>query len=128
MLIDDSSNDNFFHERTIVKSGSADRVISMESGTDALEYLRSQNKKNGPYPELIFLDINMPGMNGWDFLEEYNTLDPEVRNSVIVIMLTTSDNPDDKMKAMALNGVSDFKTKPLTRSMLDEIFEKYSEE
>jgi CheY-like chemotaxis protein len=67
----------------------------------------------------------MPGMNGWEFLKEYNMLDEEFKSRAIVVMLTTSENPDDKARAKAMNIASDFKTKPLTKEMLEEIVGKY---
>ena len=125
MLIDDNKDDNFYHERIIKKNNKADVVITKQSGREALEYLKNKNVQESAHPDLIFLDINMPGMNGWEFLEEYNKLDREFQGQIIIVMLTTSENPDDKAKAKALNILSDFKTKPLTKEMLDEIIDKY---
>lgn len=125
MLVDDNKDDNFFHERVIKKSGAADFVVAKQTGMDALEYLKSKNDIEDKHPDLIFLDINMPGMNRWEFLEEYGKLDVHFQSKAIVIMLTTSDNPDDKLKAEAINVASGFKTKPLTAEMLEEIIDKY---
>jgi CheY-like chemotaxis protein len=125
MLVDDNPDDNFFHERVIKKSNAAEIVVSKQIGSDALEYLKSEKDNEHLHPDLIFLDINMPGMNGWEFLEEYNKLDEKFKSRAIVIMLTTSENPDDKMKAQAMNVATDFKTKPLTPEMLEEIISKY---
>lgn len=124
MLVDDNPDDNFYHERVIKRSNSAEIVVSKQTGLDALEYLKSE-KDNNLHPDLIFLDINMPGMNGWEFLEEYRKLDEKFKSRAIVVMLTTSENPDDKMKAETMNIASDFKTKPLTKEMLEEIVNKY---
>ena len=125
MLVDDDPDDNFFHERVIRKSDAANTVIAKQTGMAALDYLKSKKDNSDTHPDLIFLDINMPGMNGWEFLEEYNKLDKRFQSHAIVVMLTTSVNPDDRMKAELLNGVSDFKTKPLTGEMLTEILGKY---
>jgi CheY-like chemotaxis protein len=125
MLVDDNKDDNFFHERVIRKNNSANMIIAESSGKDAIEYLKEKKVHENAHPDLIFLDINMPGMNGWEFLEEYNKLDKELQSKIVVVMLTTSENPDDKAKAKALNILSDFKTKPLTQEMLDEIINKY---
>ncbi len=128
MLIDDNANDNFYHQRIISKSNICKEVIIKQSGNEALHFLKdtSKDSRSTP-PDLIFLDINMPEMNGWDFLEEYNQLDEHLKGKVIVIMLTTSDNPDDLDKAKSLSPIplKDFKTKPLTKEMLDDIIDKY---
>lgn len=123
MLIDDNPDDNFFHERVIRKSGAAGNVIIKSTGVEALAYLKSKKADKDTHPDLIFLDINMPGMNGWEFLSEYNKLDKESQSKAIVIMLTTSDNPDDQAKAFDI--VSEFKTKPLTEEMLEEVINRY---
>ncbi|MEO7990595.1 MAG: response regulator [Chryseolinea sp.] len=125
MLVDDNPDDNFFHARVINKSKAAELVVAKQNGQDALDYLKSEEHTNDQHPDLIFLDINMPGMNGWEFLEAYDELDEKYKSKVIVIMLTTSDNPDDKLKAKAMNIAYDFKTKPLTKEMLEEIINTY---
>ncbi len=122
MLIDDNGDDNFFHEREIKKIDLACTVITKNSGLEALEYLKS---KKEPRADLIFLDINMPGMNGWEFLQEYDQLGKELQSRAINIMLTTSDNPDDKERARTFGFVSDYIIKPLTKEKVKAIVDKY---
>ena len=125
MLVDDNPDDNFFHERVIRNNHFTDCVIVKESATDALAYFKSGTKDDTSKIGIIFLDINMPGMNGWEFLEEYNKLDKALQSGIIIVMLTTSDNPDDKLKAERWGLISGFKTKPLTKKMMDDIIEQY---
>lgn len=127
MLIDDNPDDNFYHERVIKKHFGAGQVsvVVEQSAIDALKYLKLEDLKVGCHPDLVFLDINMPAMNGWEFLEEYNKLDGQFQCTAVVIMLTTSDNPDDIRKAKCLKGVSDLKSKPLTKEMLEDIIEEH---
>lgn len=125
MLIDDNKDDNFFHERVIKKNNSADVVVTKQSGMAALEYLKNKENNESPHPDMIFLDINMPGLNGWEFLAEYDKLDKELQSKIVIVMLTTSENPDDKEKALALNVLADFRIKPISKNMLNEIIEKY---
>ena len=125
MLIDDNGDDNFYHERVIRKNEVADTVILKQTGLDALEYLKSNKNIKENHPNLILLDINMPGMNGWEFIEEYIKIDKQLQSHAVVVMLSTSDNPDDKIKAKFSKGVSDFKTKPLTREKLEDIITKF---
>ena len=120
MLIDDNDDDNFFHERTIKKSNIAENVITERSADNALDRLKN---KMDNIPDLIFLDVNMPGMNGWEFLHEYSKLDKHLQSRMIIVLLTTSENPDDKLKAENIN--CDFRTKPLTKEMLNEIVDTY---
>jgi CheY-like chemotaxis protein len=125
MLVDDNTDDNFFHEWEIKQGYPAVTVVAKQTGMDGLEYLKSKKDKSDLHPDLIFLDINMPGMNGWEFLAAYNKLEEKYKSQAVVVMLTTSENPDDKAKAKAMNSASDFKTKPLNQEMLKEIMEKY---
>jgi CheY-like chemotaxis protein len=122
MLVDDNHDDNFFHERAVKKSNPANIVLTYNTGISALAYIREGKE---PHPDLIFLDINMPAMNGWEFLNEYNKLQLNYSSSVVIIMLTTSGNPDDKAKAKSWNFISDYVTKPLTKELVDEISNKY---
>jgi len=132
LLVDDNPNDNFFHEREIKKNDLATNVVTRNTGADALEYLKSKKGDENMQPELIFLDINMPGMNGWEFLQEYNQMDKELpirvhelQNRVIIIMLTNSDNPDDEQRAKTWRFVSDYITKPLTKEKMDDIINRH---
>lgn len=125
MLVDDNKIDNFFHERVIKKYNAAIKVIIKESAKEALYFLQNKDySKNSP-TSVIFLDINMPGMNGWEFLEEYKNLDKNLQCKFIVVMLTTSQNPDDIEMAKKNNILFGFKTKPLDKDMLAKVFEKY---
>ena len=125
MLVDDNPNDNFFHEREIKKTSQETIVITKSSGIDALHYLKEKKDDEDMQPDMIFLDINMPGMNGWEFLQEYNKLDKALQSRVIVIMLTTSGNPDDQERAKSWNFVSDFIIKPLTREKMKDLINRY---
>lgn len=121
MLIDDNKTDNFFHERVIRKANAAETVIVKESAEEALSYLKNKHNNETDHPDLILLDINMPGMNGWEFIEEYEKLDESLQSKMIVVMLTTSENPDDFALAKKHNVLAGFQTKPLTIEMLEEI-------
>lgn len=125
MLVDDNMDDNFYHERIIRKNNAADTIVVKETGLEALEYLESTRDPANILPNLIILDINMPGMNGWEFLKEFKKLDEELRSKMVVIMLTTSVNPADETMAKSYDILTDFKTKPLTKEMLEDILTKY---
>jgi CheY-like chemotaxis protein len=119
MLIDDNKIDNFFHQRVIKKYDETINVIIAESGQEALDYLTAN--ATTVRPDLIFLDINMPGMNGWEFIEHYSQLDKQIHNSIIVVMLTTSGNPDEEETVKNNKMIGSIRTKPLTIEMLQGV-------
>jgi CheY-like chemotaxis protein len=124
MLVDDNKVDNFFHQRVIRKYSDAITIITKESGQEALDYLTALQAN--PLPDIIFLDINMPGMNGWEFIEHYKKLDHEIYHSIIIVMLTTSGNPDEEQFAITNKMISELRTKPLTVEILQQIIEELS--
>lgn len=127
LLVDDDEPTNFLNKMVVEDFDCAKTIKIADSGQDALSYLE---KAAGPHgdpssPDLIFLDINMPAMNGWEFLERYSGLDEQHKANVVIVMLTTSLNPDDRAKAGSIPDVSGFETKPLTPEKLHAILKKY---
>lgn len=125
LLIDDDETTNYVNTILIERAECAKEIRSVTSGHAALEYLTSVDENgNHPQPDLIFLDINMPIMSGWEFIEEYHKLLPEQRGKVLVWMLSTSNNPEDRERALAL-GSSGFMAKPLTISKLMDVIKRH---
>ncbi len=126
MLIDDNEDDNFFHERVISRGGFAKTILSMKSAQLGLDYIILHQASPEMLPDLIFLDINMPRMNGWEFLKRYESIGSSDKKGV-VIMLTTSDNPNDIAKAEQDSNVLAFLTKPLSKASMSELVEKWKD-
>ncbi|MEO7983665.1 MAG: response regulator [Bacteroidota bacterium] len=130
LFIDDDEPTNFLNQLVIENVNCSEHVQIATSGEQALRYLgNSKNcapaNSNYPCPDLIFLDINMPAMNGWEFLKEYNELEKEQKGNIVIIMLTTSLNPDDIIKAKDTPHITGFENKPLTEEKLARLLEKY---
>jgi CheY-like chemotaxis protein len=129
LVIDDDEPTNFFTRMILEESGCVEHIIVMQSGKEALDYLAKSEAGNNaelyPTPDLIFLDINMPAMNGWEFLEKYKNLDKITRAKIMTVMLTTSLFPEDLVKAREIPEISGFENKPLTNEKLEKILEKH---
>lgn len=123
MLIDDDDDDNFFHSIVLNEMHATEHIEVVDTALKALEYLR----ENTPPPDLIFLDINMPKMNGWEFLEQYQQLSLDHKAKVVIIMLTTSLNPSDLERSKKIKEINGFETKPLTEEKLEKILATYFE-
>jgi CheY-like chemotaxis protein len=145
LLIDDDEPTNFLNKMTLEQSGCVRHIRIAQSGQAALDYLRGGkpglpgsdqegwggtgskpgNADNCPRPDLIFLDINMPAMDGWEFLTQYRVLPKEKKADTVLIMLTTSLNPDDEKRTLAIPEISGFENKPLNQATLQRLLEKY---
>lgn len=131
LLVDDDQILNFLHSRLFEKTGIVEKVDIALNGREALDYLaksldqRHTAQKKTTQPEIILLDINMPIMDGWEFLEEYKKLCHTNSHSIMVVMLTSSLNPDDREKAKQYEEITTFINKPLNMPMIQEIFSKY---
>ena len=125
LLIDDDKSTNFLHKIIIEETGVSEKVEAVQSGQEALDYLERKKEGVYPKPDLIFLDINMPGMNGWEFLEEYEKLDDNIKGEIMIMMLTTSINPDDEEKAKKTKFINGFLNKPLTTEALEKIIDDH---
>ncbi len=125
LLVDDDPDDNFLHQLVITESGLCDEIRVAESGPEALRYLTRTNQPGYLRPDAILLDINMPGMNGFEFLEQYHHLDEDLKSRVVVVMLTTSLNPADQNRAAQSASVSVYQAKPLTQAVLEELVARH---
>jgi len=125
MLIDDDVANNYLNKRTIGKLDCTEHIEVAKNGQIALELLEKGLKMGHCLPELIFLDINMPVMDGWEFLEEFGKLEPFNAFQVKIIMLTTSLNPADRAKAENIKEISGFINKPLRESFVKQILKEH---
>ena len=121
MLVDDNDTDNFISKRIIEITKFAERVEVKNSGKSALDYLEEHQDNEDMLPNIIFLDINMPIVDGFVFLYEFEKFNELVREKCKVIILSSSDNKRDIDKIVNNNHVIKFITKPLTEASLEEV-------
>ena len=121
LLIDDDEPTNFLNQMTLEQMGCSRHIQVAQSGQEALNYLKS----SAPRPDLIFLDINMPAMDGWEFLARYKKLPPGQKADIVLIMLTTSLNPDDEIRTRTIPEIAGFENKPLKQVQVEILLKKY---
>ena len=119
LLIDDSRGTNILNKRIMEEMNIAYKITTLNNGKAALEYLTNMNNEGGyPDPELIFLDINMPVMDGYQFLEKY--AEEQHTNSSLkpIIMLSSSANEVDLVRSQLYSMVKGYQSKPLTQEKI----------
>lgn len=126
LLVDDDSGTNFINKMILEKSSFTKRIEIVLNGKEAIDFIKN-NPNNGNIKGqkieqlLIFLDINMPVMDGWSFLEAFRDLTDEQKQNITIIMLSASLNPADKLKADNYSEISGFYSKPLSFGTVKDI-------
>jgi len=119
MLIDDNPMENLVNQKLLDANGFANKVSTFESASASLAFLRSAKPEE--LPQVIFLDIIMPGMDGFEFLDEFQKMDPEIHKCCKIVLLSSSDSFKDLNRANKNKFVKKFLNKPLTPEILNVV-------
>ncbi len=127
IIIDDDEVFQFTTKRLLEKSGvKEDSIRSFFSAEDALGYCKALPVSNTGQT-VILLDINLPGMDGWAFLEEWQTLPIAHESSLFLFMISSSIHKEDRNKALAIDVIRDYYTKPLTLEAIKQLLAKVTD-
>lgn len=124
MLIDDNEIDNLINQKIIESSNICNHIFTHTGGRSAIEFLKNAEKiaqaagNKGLMPEIIFLDIDMPLMDGFQFLDEFENLSANIKEHCKIVMLTSSINSKDVKKSKRYTNVKEYINKPLTKESL----------
>lgn len=121
LLVDDDGGTNFINKLILEKTSFAKRIETVLNGKEALDFIKNNRKNDHTEQLLVFLDINMPVMDGWRFIEAFQELSNEQKTNITIIMLSASLNPADKQKADNYSEISGFYSKPLSVDTLKDI-------
>ena len=125
VLIDDDDAVNYYHQYVLENMNCTENILIGRNIDDAVKILKTVQEINDVDPSLVILDVNMPRYNGFEFVTKYYDVFQELkRRNIMIIFLTTSNNPQDIEKANELEIVSDYKQKPMTEEMIIELQNK----
>ncbi len=121
LLIEDDPITVMVCDRIIKMIGFGNHVQTKENGQEGIDYINNAIKENKELPDIIFLDINMPIMNGWDFLEAFEAIKQQLIKVPRILILSSTVDPEDYKKAEKFSAVEGFISKPLTQEHLNDI-------
>jgi CheY-like chemotaxis protein len=127
LVIDDTETDRYIADFGMKRYGFAGEIVLKESAAKGLEYLKNLEGSAAMLPQFIFLDIRMPEMDGFQFLEQYDKLPDIIKSNCIIIMLSTSLNPEDHKRSGENPYVNRFLNKPLNKENMEVLKQEFAE-
>jgi len=124
-IIDDDPFQHFIMERMLTQylTASVDQVIHSDNAGEILKFLEVNRENTDRLPDIIFLDLNMPIMDGWGFLEKYKKLQRKITKLIAIYIISSSVDPRDISRSKKYVSVKDYVFKPVTRPALEKIFD-----
>lgn len=124
IVIDDSKLDCFIAEKIILNSGSCESVKVFQQASQALEYIQSEGTAQGT--TVVFVDIQMPVMNGFEFVENFEKMPDALKKNYHMYMLSSSINENDIARVKGYDSVRHFLNKPLTNDTIKAVLEEFN--
>ena len=124
-FIDDDPIYQYMIKRMISKDYQVNKMWNFLNGEEAFNYFVSHYMEVENIPDIIFLDINMPLMDGWLFLEEFSAIKPKINKPVTIYIVTSSTDPEDIQQAKNIKEISDYLVKPFDYAKLKEILDSH---
>jgi CheY-like chemotaxis protein len=129
LLVDDDETTNFLHQRLLKRLQVASNLKVATNGHEALDYLQANcqtyESDSSNCPSLVLLDLKMPVMDGFEFLEQYEKIKDRLTPTILIIVLSSSMNPKDTERIKEFRSVQHHYIKPLSETMVAEIMDQY---
>lgn len=126
LLVDDDEASNFLHSIFINKLDLDVNLNSALNGQEALDFILGKGQEELELPCMVMLDLRMPIMNGWQFMEAYEELVPKkLKDQITIVLVTISDNQEDKNRAITNPFIADFSQKPLSDDTFKQLIQKH---
>lgn len=123
-IVDDDDIFVFLTTKIIEQTNLVDLIKVFGNGLDAINFLKENKNNVDALPDIILLDLSMPIMNGWQFLEKYNKLNPTIGKKITIYICSSSISPDEITRAKTISEVSDYIIKPITKDKLIDLIKK----
>ncbi len=120
-IIDDDDIYQYMAKKTILSTKKIETISIFSDGQEAIDFFHENVDHDDLLPDLIFLDLNMPVIDGWQFLEQYKLLKPMINKKIVIYIVTSSLNPDDLITAKSITEVTDYIVKPISQDKFIEI-------
>ena len=117
-IVDDDKIFAFLTKKAIEQTNLFNEIIIFGNGLDAINFFKENINDQKLLPEIVLLDLNMPIMDGWQFLDEFILLQPNLTNKTLIYVVSSSISDEDINKAKSITGVSDFIVKPLSKEKI----------
>lgn len=125
LLIDDDTPTNYYHEVILQDAKCTENVVIQYSSDRALDYFRTLKNNKLPYPELVFLDMNMPGWDGFEFIEMLQTFFPGTKDKMKIVILTSLPEAPSLQQIELNNQIVGVKSKPLTEEVVWDLIQTH---
>lgn len=125
-LVDDDTTYRFITKKILSKQEKVESINTFINGLEALNYLKENANKDTALPDILFLDLFMPIMDGWQFLTEFANLESNYLNKITIYICTSSISPHDVERAKSINIVSDYIIKPISKTKLIDILNQHT--
>jgi CheY-like chemotaxis protein len=120
-IVDDDKLFVFLTKKTIQATEFETHIKEFTDGQEAIEYLRQNAESQDKLPDIIFLDLSMPVMDGWEFLKEYMMIEPIMKKEIKLYICSSSISPHDVERAKSIAAVTDFIIKPISKEVFTEM-------